>query len=323
MQHSENVNSLVLKNNEEIAPSSSVLSSTVITRFTEFLDVSEITVKAYRSGIKQFITFLTLQNITQLNRETVIMFNKALIAEGRKPATVALYLAAVRRFSAWCETEGLCSDFAKGVKSPKQDKSHKRDALMGTQIRGCLEGINRTSLQGKRDYAAFLLMATCGLRTIEISRANVGDLQEVQGQACLFIWGKGRTDRGEFVKLSAPVLQAIREYLSERGQVRKDEPLFTSCSRRNKGGRLTTRTISAIAKQAMKGAGFDSRRLTAHSLRHSAATLAIQAGMSLQEVSEFMRHSSINVTMIYLHDVERLKSQCENAITAAIFGTAA
>ena len=307
MQHSENVNSLVLKNNEEIAPSSSVLSSTVITRFTEFLDVSEITVKAYRSGIKQFITFLTLQNITQLNRETVIMFKKALIAEGRKPATVALYLAAVRRFSAWCETEGLCSDFAKGVKSPKQDKSHKRDALMGTQIRGCLEGINRTSLQGKRDYAAFLLMATCGLRTIEVSRANVGDLQEVQG----------------FVKLSAPVLQAIREYLSERGQVRKDEPLFTSCSRRNKGGRLTTRTISAIAKQAMKGAGFDSRRLTAHSLRHSAATLAIQAGMSLQEVSEFMRHSSINVTMIYLHDVERLKSQCENAITAAIFGTAA
>ena len=323
MQRSENVNSLVLKNNEEITPSSSVLSSTVITRFTDFLDVSEITVKAYRSGIKQFITFLTLQNITQLNRETVIMFKKALIAEGRKPSTVALYLAAIRRFSAWLESEGLCADFAKGVKSPKQDKSHKRDALTGSQIKACLEGINRTSLQGKRDYAAFLLMSVCGLRTVEVMRANVGDLQEVQGQACLFVWGKGRADRGEFVKLSAPVLQALREYLSERGQVRDSDPLFTSCSRRNRGGRLTTRTISGIAKSSMLRAGFNSRRLTAHSLRHSAATLAIQGGMSLQEVSAFMRHSSINVTMIYLHDVERMKSQCENAVTAAIFGTAA
>ena len=323
MQRSENVNSLVLNNNEEIAPSSSVLSSTVITRFTDFLDVSEITVKAYRSGIKQFITFLTLQNITQLNRETVIAFKKALVAEGRKASTVAMYLAAIRRFSAWCETEGLCSDFAKGVKSPKQDKSHKRDALSGAQLKACINGINRNSLQGKRDYAAFLLMATCGLRTIEVSRANVADLHEVQGQACLFVHGKGRTGKDEFVKLSAPVLQAIREYLSERGQVRETEPLFTSCSRRNKGGRLTTRTISAIAKQAMIRAGYNSTRLTAHSLRHSAATLAIQAGMPLQEVSEFMRHSDISITMVYVHSINRLKSACESAVTAAIFGTAA
>ena len=319
MQHSKNVNSLVIVNKEGIAPLSSVISSTVITRFTEFLDISEITLKAYRSGIKQFITFLTLQNITHLNRETVIMFKKALITNGAKPSTVALYLSALRRFFAWCEAEGLCENIAAGVKSPKQERGHKRDALSGAQIKSCINGINRDSLQGRRDYAVFLLMSTCGLRTIEVSRANVGDIQSVQGTACLFVRGKGRADKGEFVKLSEPMLQAIREYLSERGQVSGEEPLFASCSRRNKGGRLTTRTISAIAKQAMKLAGYDSRRLTAHSLRHSAATLAIQAGMPLQEVSEFMRHSSINVTMIYVHSVNRLKSECEGAITAAIF----
>ena len=298
---------------------SEIMNVLVIERFTKFLDVSSITLRAYRSGIKQFIEYLNSQNVRIPNRESVVMFKKALIAEGRKSSTVALYLSALRRFFAWCEAEGLCENIAAGVKSPKQERGHKRDALSGAQIKACIQGINRDSLQGKRDYALFLLMSTCGLRTIEVSRANVADLHEVQGQACLFVHGKGRTGKDEFVKLSAPVLQAIREYLSERGQVSENAPLFASCSRRNTGGRLTTRTVSSVAKVAMKSAGYDSRRLTAHSLRHSAATLALQAGMSLQEVSEFMRHSSINVTMIYVHSVNRLKSECEGAITAAIF----
>ena len=295
----------------------------LVDRFTEFLDVSEITVKAYRTGIKQFMMYLNMQNVAMPTRESVVMFKKALVAEGRKPSTVALYLAAIRRFSAWLESEGLCADFAQGVKSPRMDKSHKRDALTGTQIKACVQGINRTSLQGKRDYAAFLLMATCGLRTIEVSRANVGDLQDVEGQAVLFVHGKGRSDKSDFVKLSAPVLQALREYISDRGQVQEDAPLFASCSRRNRGQRLTTRTVSTIAKQAMIHAGYNSRRLTAHSLRHSAATLAIDAGMPLQEVCEFMRHSDISVTMVYVHTRARLKSQCEDAVTASIFGAAA
>ena len=87
----------------------------LVDRFTEFLDVSEITVKAYRSGIKQFMMYLNMQNVAMPNRESVVMFKKALVAEGRKPSTVALYLAAIRRFSSWLESEGLCADFAQGV----------------------------------------------------------------------------------------------------------------------------------------------------------------------------------------------------------------
>ena len=41
--------------------------------------------------------------------------------------------------------------------------------------------------------------------------------------------------------------------------------------------------------------------------------------MSLEDVKEFMRHSSINVTLVYIHTVNRLKSQCENIIASAIF----
>ena len=78
-------------------------------------------------------------------------------------------------------------------------------------------------------------------------------------------------------------------------------------------------TVSSVAKSAMVRAGYNSPRLTAHSLRHSAATLALQGGMSLEDVKEFMRHSSINVTLVYVHTVNRLKSRCEATVSRAIF----
>ena len=298
---------------------SDILSVQVLNSFYSYLDVSAVTLKAYRAGIRQFMAYLNISNVQTPKRENVVMFKQALLAAGRKASTVALYLAALRRFFDWCETTGLYPNITRGVKSPKQERGHKRDALSGAQLKECLLGMTRKGEQGLRDKAIFLLMATCGLRTIEVTRANVGDIHEVQGEPVLFVQGKGRCDKKEFVKLSEPVMAAIREYLEARGQVSEEAPLFASCSRRNSGGRLTTRTVSSVAKSAMVSAGYNSRRLTAHSLRHSAATLAIQAGMTLQDVQSFMRHSSISVTTIYLHDVNRLKSQCENAITAAIF----
>ena len=118
----------------------------------------------------------------------------------------------------------------------------------------------------------------------------------MQGETVLFIQGKGKTSKGDFVKISEPVMAAIRGYLALRGEVKDDEPLFASTAHRNAGQRLTTRSISGICKQAMIRAGFNSPRLTAHSLRHSAVTLALLAGVSIQEVSQFARHSSINIT---------------------------
>ncbi len=319
MKHSENARSLVAVNSKELSRSSSVLSSNVLNRFYSYLDVAPVSIRSYSSGIRQFMKYITAERISQPNRENVLQFKKALIAEGYKASTVALYLTAVRRFFSWCASEGLYSDIAAGIKSPKQDKGHRRDALSAVQLKACIAGLNSTSEQGLRDRAMFLLMACCGLRTVEVIRADVADVQQLQDTAVLWLRGKGRSSKSEFVKLTPEVLQAIREYLSARGQVSGDMPLFASTANRNKGGRLTTRTVSAVAKRAMVQAGYNSRRLTAHSLRHSAATLAIQAGMPLQEVSEFLRHSSIAVTMVYVHSIARLKSKCESAISSAIF----
>jgi integrase len=66
-------------------------------------------------------------------------------------------------------------------------------------------------------------------------------------------------------------------------------------------------------------AGYDSSRLTAHSLRHTAVTLSLLGGKSLQEVQQFARHTNIATTQIYAHNLDRAKNNCEEVVAKAIF----
>ena len=94
--------------------------------------------------------------------------------------------------------------------------------------------------------------------------------------------------------------------------------LFVSTSNNNKGQRLTTRSISGIVKKRLKAAGYTSNRLTAHSL-HTAGTLNLMNGGTLEETQQLLRHSNINTTMIYLHHLERENNQSEKRIADALF----
>lgn len=291
----------------------------LLNRFVQYVDVSPVTVKSYVSGVRVFLQYLSENDIHTPTRETILLFKKHLTAN-KSNGTIATYLSALRRFFSWCASEGLYPNITDGIKSPKIDARHKKDAFTANQLKSIIGGINRNSLKGKRDYALFCLISATGLRTVEVVRANVSDIRNVGGADCLFIQGKGRSSKSEFVKLSGHVMKAIQAYLTARGTVSDNEPLFASISHRNNGQRMTTRSISRICKSAMISAGYVSKRWTAHSLRHSAITLALIAGISIQEVSQFARHSNISVTMIYAHDVERLKSKCESAISNMIFG---
>ena len=287
--------------------------------FFKFLDVSTKTADTYRKALKQFFSYLNEQGITHPQRDDIISFKKSLSDNGKKSTTIALYLSAVRRFFSWCEAERIYSNVATGVKTPKIDRGHKKDCFSGSQIRDILTRIDRNTLEGLRNYAIIAVMSACGLRTIEITRADVGDLRNVAGVTCLFICGKGRSSKSDFVKVPPQVERAVRAYLTARGHVKDNEPLFASCSRRNRGHRLTTRTISGVAKSAMITAGYISERWTAHSIRHTSITLALMAGNTLDDVCSFARHNSINTTMIYNHSINRLKSACELSIANAIF----
>ena len=286
-------------------------------RFIAYLDTKPRTIDTYRKALKPFFSFLAGRDIRQPKRADIIAYRDAL-NETLKPATVRTYLTTVKLFFQWAAQEGLYPvNPAEHVKGPQLDKTHKKAALTSAQAKAILQGIPRDTLQGKRDYAIMALMTGGGLRCIEVSRANLEDIGTAGDSTVLFLQGKGRDEKTEYVKLAQPIEAAIRDYLKARGKAAG--PLFASTSNNSQGQRMTTRSISGIVKGHMRAAGYDSDKLTAHSLRHTAATLALLNGATYQETQQLLRHSSLNTTMIYVHSLERAANTSEGRIAAALF----
>ena len=298
---------------------SKIESENLISRYIAFVDVAKKSAETYAKAIKQLIIYLRLRSIEEPQREDIISFREELKATNHKASTIQTYIVSIRLFFKWTAQEGIYPNIADNIKCPKVSREHKKDYLTANQIKEILKGIDRETLQGKRDYALISLLVTCGLRTIEVVRANKEDLQALGENTVLYIQGKGREDRAEYVKVPQPTEKAIREYLKARGKIEDNEPLFASLSNNSKGERMTTRAIRGIVKESFLKAGYDSNRLTTHSLRHTAVTLSLLAGKDITEVQEFARHRNIATTMIYNHALDKAKNSCSNAVSDAIF----
>lgn len=307
----------VISKGEIVAQQS--VGAELFTRFIAYLDSTPKTVETYTRALRQLFNYLSFNGITQPQREDIIAFRDELKASGHKPTTIQNYITATKLFFKWTAQEGLYPNVAEHLKGAKLNRDHKKDYLTSRQVKEVLESVERESLKGLRDYAILTLMVTGGLRTIEVIRADIGDLRTVGENTVLYVQGKGREEKTEYIKISPQVERAIRAYLIARGETDEATPLFTSTSNNNKGERLTTRSVSGIVKERLKGAGYDSPRLTAHSLRHTAVTLSLLAGKDIAEVQQFARHANIATTMIYNHALDQAKNSCSEAIAQAIF----
>lgn len=260
-----------------------------------------------------------------------------------KPNTVAQYLRSVCQFFRWTAANNLYPDIAANIHAPQvKNDTHRKSALTVKEVLTIEESIaeraaqrsqaaqeaakdpagrlQRSTEQGKRLYAMYLLAVNAGLRTVEISRANIKDLETKSGQTWLYIWGKGRTEPDQRKPLAPEVAAALKDYINTRSdRPTGASPLFVSTGNRSGGKRIATTTISTMLKRAMQEAGFDSERLTAHSLRHSAAQAALQAsGDNIYTAQKYLRHSSPTTTEIYLHEDERTE-KAELAIAQDIY----
>ncbi len=287
-------------------------------RWVSFLDCGPRTVQAYGKAVHQFLDWLRINAISQPERSDILRYRDSL-AETHKPTTVRLYITAVRLFFQWLESEDLYRNIANHVKGPKSTPGFRKDPLTSRQTRNILDHIDTKSERGARDYAMISIMAVTGLRCTSIVNADVEDLRPYGDTLVLHYRGKGHSEKDLLVKIPGPVEDAIQAYLSLRGNVSGKAPLFASLDHREKGGRMTTRSVSRIAKARMKDVGLNSDRLTAHSLRHGCATMALSNGSSLQEVMQTLSHANISTTLIYSHNLQRLSNTTEERVCNSIF----
>lgn len=286
--------------------------------FINYVDVAPETITTYKRALKQFVLFLQLNGITAPTREDVLNFRDQLKLT-KQPATVQLYIVAVKQFFKWADFKGLYKNVADHIKGAKITRLHKRDSLTTKQVKHIVGNMDTETSNQKRDYAIFSLMVTAGLRTVEVSRANLEDLRTLGDYTVLYVQGKGRDDRSEYVKVTAEVEHAIREYLAVTDHKEPTDALFTSTSNNSKGKRLSTRTLRGIVKNQLVKNGYDSNRLTAHSLRHTTATVNMLNGGTLEETQQLLRHKNITTTMIYNHSLKRINNNSEERVTDVLF----
>ena len=307
---------------EQALPTMTASLEELVQAFLASQDIKPASKATYSRSLKQFTSWLQetgrSTRMETLNRLDILAYRDSLLESGKSAYTVQAYLASVKQLYAWLETEKAYPDITRGIKPGKKPRGFRKDILSLASLRAVLEGINRSTLEGLRDYAILSLLARTGLRTIELQRASIGDLRQEPGleagERVLWIQGKGRDSKDDFVLLTEAAVKPITDYLKARGKTQDTEPLFSSCSDRNNGQGLTTRSLSRIVKQALRLAGLDSERLTAHSMRHTAISLAVVGGASLQQVQAMARHSDPKTTMTYFHNLSRLQSGAERYI---------
>ena len=292
----------------------------LVFRFLHSSEFSPTTVRTYRTALKTFFGWLADSGIEVPGKDHVISW-KMYLRERHSLSTVQTYLASIRLFFKWTAQQGMYADIAASVKNVRVGHLPKRDFLLPEQVLKLL----KTAQSGPfalRDYTMILLMVTCGLRVSEVARADVGDIRNSGGGTVLYIHGKGRDGKTDLVNVPKQVASALSRYLASRSGLTMHSPLFVSVSHNNHDGRLSVRSVSRIVKKLLERSGFKDSRITAHSLRHTAVTISLTAGATLQQVQQFARHSLIVTTQIYAHNLEQCRNPCSAKIVSQIMQSA-
>jgi site-specific recombinase XerD len=280
--------------------------------FLSYQDIRENSRKKYRDNLHVFIRWLTC-NADPVNptRESVLRYKTYLIDSGRTTATVDNYLAPVRQFFEYLQNEGIHNGIGR-VRSPKKD-GYSKEYLKPDQVKSLLRSIDRNRVVGCRDYAIINLMLRTGMRCIEVSRADVRDLRQENGQWVLYIQGKGRWSKDRAIGVTPKIVDPIADYITIH-ELKQDSPLFLNHAHVSKNTRITTLSISKIVKRYLRAIGIDTDRITAHSLRHTAAITALKAGADILAVKAMLGHRSVETTMIYQRAIEEERGRDGTAI---------
>ena len=307
---------IVVKEAQDIATVAPQRIEELVDSFINSQDVKLSSKLLYRRTLKQYFNWVTKKSylLSEIARPQLLEYKQELLSSNKSSLTVGSYITSVRRFYEWTEANKFYPNVAKGIKTPRRKQQFKKQPLLPVQA---TELLNYYQDKALRDYAIITLLLRTGLRTIEVIRASVEDITFKGSQRVLLIQGKGRDEKDNFVLLTDKTYQPIADYLATRANISPIEPLFISGSNNSKGDRLTTRSISYIAKEGLKAIVLNERSFTAHSLRHTTAVNILRAGGSLETAQFTLRHSNPATTQIYtatLNEERRLQNSGEALI---------
>ena len=312
-----------MTDNMDIITRGNVSMDNIVDAFMMSVDAMESTRETYRKAMFLFTGWIgeSGRNIGAMTTADIIAYKDYLL-NGRKSAlTINLYLSVIRKFYKWTKANGIYPDIADGVSSVKTRKDTFRKMHLaseeGAQLleyEASAKTVSGNSKLSKklnenermialRNYAMVNLMLRTGLRTIEVSRADIGDIIMKKGRRILRVWGKGHSEKDDFVVLTDEAYKPIKVYLETRPGAGIDEPLFACEGLDSKGRRMSTRRIQAICKEGLRSIGLDGHEYSAHSLRHTTGTEILLNGGTMFDVQHVLRHTTPTTSQIYVNSI--------------------
>lgn len=272
-----------------------------------------------RAYLAAWVDFLGTYHLSpwEITRADMAEWAEDMAKDGLSASTRRQRLAAVSAyFNFLADDYGLMVDNPASSRAIRPDREdyHGARFLDASDVKKLLGSIDRSTLYGARDYALILFYIFTGRRNSEVRTLQWGAI-ELRGKKHYYRWsgkGKSRTD-----EIPHPVWAALQAYAAKAGltELKPDAFIFPPLSdlasrlpnvcaqtwERNHA--ISAREVERILARLMERSGLKIP-LRVHDLRHTAAMLRRAAGDDVEKVSDFLNHSSLSVTQIYLHGLE-------------------
>jgi integrase/recombinase XerD len=267
--------------------------------------LSDNTLAAYRTDIKQFSKWLGLQQKTLLTCESsdVSSFLADRLGKGISARSSARFLSSLKRFYIFAVREGkVVGDPTAIIDAPKLGQSLP-STLSEADVDRLLSAPNTHTALGFRDRAMLELLYASGLRVSELVGLTLSEINFRQG--LVRITGKGNKDR--LVPVGEDALFWMNDFINHwRLDIlgdKKTDFVFPT----NRGSGMTRQAFWHIIKRYVIKAGIN-KKISPHTMRHAFATHLLNHGADLRVMQLLLGHSDLSTTQIYTHIAkERLK----------------
>ena len=285
-----------------------------------FREYSQETLRAYRSHIKRFRSWVAkrpeLRNVSDLTTSIVTNFlvELSLTVSKQRPSYLSpshrnSVISALSQFFRHLYKRGfILVNPMHDVERPNERRGLPRNILSVDEVFKVLACIDTSGAIGLRNRAALELLYTSGLRSGELAKLNISDLDIAE--RLITVDGKGKRER--CIPVGKEAAKCLKEYLLQGRSRQRDggsQALFLS----SMGGRMDIQSLRRYFRKYAKKAGI-TKSVDLHGLRHTCATHMLANGADIRYIQTLLGHSSLKSTQIYtrveLTDLKRVLDEC-------------
>ncbi len=263
--------------------------------------------RAYRLDVAHFMRTLGItipDQLRQVDHRAVIAWERIMREqEGAAASTVRRRLSALSNLFKHLVRHGSVSrNPVVDVARPSINREEGSTAAFSkAQARKLLDAPSPDTLAGMRDRAILSVGLQVGLRRAEIAGLSVGDLHQNRGYDALQLTRKG--GRRDALAINPQTAQRMRAYLDQAGHGDDQagplfRPLRGNAKAYNPAGQLDPDAIDRLVRKYAAGIGL-SRGYSAHSMRATFITTALENGAQLEDVQKAAGHRDPSTTKLY------------------------